>query len=329
MIYLKNKTKLLCSAKLTKKILYRGLSSIKYWDGKSRVKRLIEGRSLKTNIAKLVGCVCLVFSSVVVTQAVFFNDSGQRLDGAYGTTYSIGLADVDDDGDVDAVYGNSTTAQSQVFTNDGSGNYALYSYLPGGAIHTRDIAMADIDNDSDIDIIAASLLSLRIMTNDGNGYYGLYQTIGASGTIVCVSAADFNNDGYVDFVEGISNGNDVVYLNDNNGNFYIGDNTFDYNPYNAKDNFTYDYDMDGIVDIVSLYEYALVFYKGEGDGTFYEKQNFTSLAEMSALDVGDVNNDFSLDIVASELNGVILLFEYDSPNGIFNQSASTFGDASE
>jgi hypothetical protein len=86
-----------------------------------------------------------------------------------------------------------------------------------------------------------------------------------------IAAADFNNDGHVDFIgnEG-SSGNPYFYAGNGSGGFaagvYVG--SLDFNNHGSWDN--YDFDRDGNQDLITVSYSSLVvrYYPGNGDGTF-------------------------------------------------------------
>ena len=73
-------------------------------------------------------------------------------------TWSIALGDVDNDGDLDVVVGNSYSYANQLLLNDGSGGFAeaTDSAIAVGAAMTQSIALGDVDNDGDLDVVVGN-----------------------------------------------------------------------------------------------------------------------------------------------------------------------------
>ncbi|MHC4093033.1 MAG: FG-GAP-like repeat-containing protein, partial [Planctomycetota bacterium] len=78
----------------------------------------------------------------------FFADSGQRLGNARST--DVDLADVDDDGDIDALVTNPN-APDDLWLNDGNGFFTNSGQAIGGAEQSLQAGLGDLDGDGDPD----------------------------------------------------------------------------------------------------------------------------------------------------------------------------------
>ena len=100
-----------------------------------------------------------------------FTDSGQVFPGRPGT--AVGLADLDSDGDLDAVWGYFS-GDDVVMINDGSGVFAaVQSFAPTATYsRTTDIQFGDVDADGDLDVMVTSQMNRPSIwfVNDGTGY---------------------------------------------------------------------------------------------------------------------------------------------------------------
>ena len=74
-------------------------------------------------------------------------------------TESIGLADVDGDGDLDIALGNFAYPgePNRLYLNDGSGIFNdATARIPADSDQTSTVALADVDGDADPDLVIAN-----------------------------------------------------------------------------------------------------------------------------------------------------------------------------
>jgi hypothetical protein len=122
---------------------------------------------------------------------------------------SMDFADIDGDNDMDLLITgslNNGSPSTELYTNDGSGNFYLVNDAPFEPLgHGTSIAFADIDNDNDQDVLLtgnnSSYKKAYLFTNDGEGnfteVYGMPLT-GVSEGFVAFN--DVDNDNYLDVV---------------------------------------------------------------------------------------------------------------------------------
>ena len=154
-----------------------------------------------------------------------FTDSGQALgSSASGYTRAAVLADLDGDGDLDFIQGNSsvpTDAPSRVFMNDGHGNFTDSGQALATG-NTYDITVGDVNGDGRADIISTGYgVGSKVFLNDGTGQFsdsGQLLTVPTGGTIG-TDLADVNGDGYLDIVQAVEVGPNRVFLNNGTGQF--------------------------------------------------------------------------------------------------------------
>lgn len=131
--------------------------------------------------------------------------------------HQVLLGDMDGDGDLDAVL-ISANAQSQIFVNDGAGNFEPTSPLFGPLAPTE-AAIADFDGDSNLDVAIGdgNPNGIAIWRNLGNYQFEKGEVFAASSTAHSVNAADLDGDGDTDVAWG---GNGQHFLtNDGHGQF--------------------------------------------------------------------------------------------------------------
>ncbi|MBU0492364.1 MAG: VCBS repeat-containing protein [Chloroflexi bacterium] len=140
-------------------------------------------------------------------------------------TFQVGLGDLDGDGDLDAVFANPMRSYSQVWLNDGAGQFTdtgqrLTQYGHG-------VGVADLDGDGDLDAFIAChqfVNPSRVYLNDGQAnLQDTDQDLGDAGISGAdLNLVDLNGDGRMDAHVAYYDPKgkpDKVYLNDGDGAF--------------------------------------------------------------------------------------------------------------
>ena len=93
--------------------------------------------------------------------AVFTDETAARLPLDSNTTLDVELADVDGDGDLDALIGNTFGEQNRLYLNDGHGVFsdASTTHLPPDSDYTWSVALGDVDGDGDVDALIGNAAS--------------------------------------------------------------------------------------------------------------------------------------------------------------------------
>ncbi|MCB9886691.1 MAG: VCBS repeat-containing protein [Planctomycetes bacterium] len=121
---------------------------------------------------------------------------------------AIAVGDVDDDGDIDILLGNSSNGPSQLLLNDGNGRFVdgTAGRLPPPAtgFATHSIDLVDTDGDGDLDIVIGNAQNLpnQVLLNDGTGVFSdapLGFLPANAVTTVDQILGDFDNDGDIDW----------------------------------------------------------------------------------------------------------------------------------
>ncbi|MCC6703174.1 MAG: VCBS repeat-containing protein [Fluviicola sp.] len=247
-----------------------------------------------------------------------------------GLSYgAVELADVDNDGDLDAFMNGQGAAgfYSQLYLNDGNGGYTLdpANNLLGAANAAADFA--DIDNDGDVDLMVSGYNNgqfVKLYTNDGNGLFTEVTTTNfppvSSGAI---QFNDVDSDGDQDvFISGftIFVGNvGQLWMNDGAGNFTLSTtNTFE----GANNGNIALADIDGDADDdVLMTGYGDLgriakLYTNDGSGTFTLIASPFPGVQQGAIAFGDVDLDQDMDLViAGEIGGTTYTAEMYTNDG--------------
>ena len=118
-------------------------------------------------------------------------------------THSIAAADVDGDGDLDVLLGNSVDP-SRVLLNAGDGTFPTSKKLPSGSSNTYSIAAADVDGDGDLDVLLGNHGGpSQVLLNAGDGTFPMsIELPGGSASTYSIAVADVDGDGDLDVLLG-------------------------------------------------------------------------------------------------------------------------------
>jgi hypothetical protein len=196
------------------------------------------------------------------------------------------------------------------------------------------VAWGDFNNDGWLDVFITSFGGTQYnycYTNNGNGTFTqVLPTFFPANNINSFGCAwaDYDNDGYLDLVKGISNpfgGPTQLYRNNHNGTFANVTTASIGNVGPGANNVIWgDYDNDGFVDLFLAVGYNApdnVLLHNRGDGTFSRvtgNSMVTATGISGGASWGDFDNDGRLDLVVSRTsNGC--LFYHNEGGGAFRQ----------
>ena len=236
---------------------------------------------------------------------IIFEDSGQEL--GNNKDFHLKLADIDNDGDIDAIEGGRIYS---IRLNDGNGKFTLSQTINGNG----NLDVADLDGDTYLDLFLSGDTgdSNRVWLNNKKGVFvSTHQLLGdISYSSRDVALGDLDGDNDIDaFVANhdnpstpIDDGDNWVFFNDGNGFFTISEQAKLGNDWCNNINLG-DIDKDGDLDaIVANNTYK--FNKGhevwinDGNGIFKRDSNILdSLA--GNIELKDFDNDTDLDIFIS------------------------------
>ncbi len=219
--------------------------------------------------------------------------------------HTIGVADFNNDGNLDIVVLNFTIA-SEILFGDGKGGFSTICTITTGKCWSRDIAIGDYNNDGNLDFATTDWEDGLIFILLGNGSGGFtvshcsdnYKPYG-------IAAADFNNDGNLDLVAANRNDGDTagvgLFLGDGNGGFSAMT-EFSSGGIRAEDIAVGDFNADGNMDVAVANQGSFIvgILLGNGNGGFgttatYNPDNLGP----GELVIADFNGDGKLDIASA------------------------------
>lgn len=237
------------------------------------------------------------------------------------------FVDINNDGKLDA-FACDDNAPNRYYMNDGTNlNHqqgGIGDFPTGGNYASL---WSDFDNDGKIDMVLAKCGQGgsgvggnidQLFHNNGNGSY---TDIAANANMAApeqswsVAVGDFNNDGWMDVIQGVnsnSDGNTNVKRNNGDGTFTSVTTGSGYDTFNAtgREFVAEDFDNDGFLDVFGAGN-TIMF----GDGAFHFTPN-PNVYPVSTVDrpIGDLNHDGFLDIQ----NGNNVLFNNGNSNRWIN-----------
>ena len=190
--------------------------------------------------------------------------------------FALSVADVDGDGDMDAITGGVTSVT--IMLNDGHGNFrATSSNFVGLDVACTKVGDLNEDGRPDLAATGTATLNTLVLLGRGDGSFAAGQNLTSSGLgTQCFSMADFNHDGHLDLsvVNSASlslNGVVAIFMGDGTGHF-TNDPVRSVYPVNyapwATD--TADFNGDGKLDlaVANSVPASVSILSGHGDGTF-------------------------------------------------------------
>jgi hypothetical protein len=247
----------------------------------------------------------------------------------------VALADIDGDGDLDAVVANLFGQAETVWLADGTGTFAAHPTTPSfGTGHSQGVALGDLDGDGDLDTVVANYGQPQtVWRNDGTGSLSAHPTTPAFGNGGFGTAlGDLDGDGDLDAVVSTDQLPQTVWLNDGTGSFSTHPSTPSFDDGSTFRTALGDLDGDGDLDAVVTHSAggAETAWLNNGTGSFSAHPTTPSFGAGDSRDaaLGDLDGDGDLDAIISNFSGQPETAWLNDGTGGFSAHAATpaFGD---
>ena len=322
-------------------------SIVEYSRLQSKINRIYHKlENMQGNIGlKLAGTSLVLMLSFVNSYAQDFTNAGLlneniSLSDFVSNTPSIDFGDIDEDGDVDIVTGNSAGTVTKLI-NDGVGNFSVGGTISSdnGEINVGQYSapcLIDIDGDTHLDLLVGDKNGfVNYYKNDGTGNYIDMGKLQADGNNIDVgyeakpTTCDLNGDGTNELYVG-STAYIYEFDNDGSGNFTANgtlETTSGSQIYKDRSAPSFaDIDGDGDLDLYIGDYYSYVFvYKNDGTGKFVADGSFigNGYYDRTTPDFADIDGDGDLDLYVGNVegDGKISFYENDG-SGNFSQQGN-------
>jgi hypothetical protein len=252
-------------------------------------------------------------------------------------TYSIAVADLNNDGFLDIIQGKYGQI-SYVCLGDGTGDFSASDYfaIGTGTYFTLSVGTGDFNGDGFLDIVQGNEgQASYVYLGDGTGDFSLATGLAIGNetfNTYSLAVEDLNGDNFLDIIQGNFGQPNYVYLGTGTGDFSaisglaIGDQT-----HSTTSLALADVNKDGFLDIIEGNYSGQQSYVFLGDGT----GNFSAVTGLAvgsgthdtfSIAVGDLNGDGHLDIVQGN-NGEVSYYYLGDGTGNFSAVTATPLDA--
>ncbi len=270
----------------------------------------------------------ILLTNSVFSQVVF--DSVDPFIGGSNSSGGIALGDIDGDGDADAlsIEWTGLASETNLYTNDGAGNFSLVFTSPFTGVSAGSVDFVDIDGDNDLDVFitgsnASSEIS-RLYKNDGLGNFSFVSNSITGVYFGSTAFADVDGDTDLDLIICGDNSSfgevTELYLNDGTGSFTLsGTNSFTGMKFAdvAFGDMDGDNDNDLLIAGFTGSNNIAQLFVNDGSGSFSLSMNQPFPATQKCkIEFDDIDSDLDQDVIMVGEFGLHTVYENDG-TGIF------------
>ena len=213
-------------------------------------------------------------------------------------SYRFEVFDVNNDGYLDLVGGDTDDDTISVFLGDGEGNFDN-RITSVGPVETGSVAVGDYDGDGFADLVTGNQNSnIYYLHGNGDGTFATATILaGLSSGEKSFASGDLNGDGNLDLISRSGGPSFVAFLGDGHGGFVVSDSGSPGASFGSPT--LADMDGDGRLDLVGVDGTlgSVLILLGQGNGTFGAASTIPAGATARSVAVADLDGDGFLDIV--------------------------------
>ncbi len=216
---------------------------------------------------------------------------------------AVAIADVDDDGDLDAVAASTADDTIRWFANPRSSATWTATVVTSDATGVSAITLADIDGDGSVDILAAQSDGVTWYENSGDGTSFTPHSVATGTSASGIVAADIDDDGDLDAISTSATQDTVTWYENTAGNGLTWSNhPIATDALGARGVDAGDLDRDGDTDIVvalATGNEVRLYSNGGGGATWTPMALSVTAGDVRSVSVHDVDRDGDRDVVAA------------------------------
>ncbi len=217
-----------------------------------------------------------------------------------GSEYQhLAVCDLDNDEDADIAVTSEHAGTLSLLFNNGAGLLSAPGSLPSGTSPWC-VAVGDLTGDQKVDLVVGNFGSdnVSVYAGDGGGNFGYLGQYAASREPLDVAIADLDGDGDQDLLVSSFHGSNLSILLNNGYGVFTAMSLLDCGSSVVKIAVA-DIDGDRDLDIVAGCSTRVAVLFNKGNATFEKPVDYLKNGTECHVALGDLNNDGSLDLVAS------------------------------